>query len=317
MSTRSRATARTVSGCSGHRGLTQLCVLTLFCVVSLSGCTEIPRQTHTTEHVEVSRDADPVDPGKVAWTPESVQLSDAVVRGDLEKVESLIAASPELVHSRVFGGTVLTGAISGALVRTRSSESIRAMVRLLLESGAEVDTKNAGGLAPLHYAARVGLKGVVEELLGKDADTNIRDSYGSTPLRDAALSGHRDVVEALLLKKADPNARDNIGMTPLHAAAQGVGLRTIIEGVDVRKEMLDALQNQLNGFGVGGAPGQFFELIEKALKRLGVARNAEEFFERLVEAMSGTGHKEVARLLLEHGAGGGHRHLLDRREPCR
>ena len=50
-----------------------------------------------------------------------------------------------------------------------------------LANGADVNTKDGGGLTPLHWAALRGHKEVVELLINNDADMNAK-SYDYTPL---------------------------------------------------------------------------------------------------------------------------------------
>ena len=77
-----------------------------------------------------------------------------------------------------------------------------AVVKLLLEKGAELETKNTDGRTPLSYAARNGHEAVVELLLEKGAELETKDKDGETPLSYAARNGHEAVVKLLLEKGA-------------------------------------------------------------------------------------------------------------------
>ncbi|XP_013391239.1 ankyrin repeat domain-containing protein 50 [Lingula anatina] len=94
------------------------------------------------------------------------------------------------------------------------------MVKLLLDSGAEVNAGNRYGRTPLHEAAQAGHKDMVELLLERGADPNITNEDGSTPLHLAACKGHEDNVKLLLDHGADPNITDKYGWAPLHWAAE-------------------------------------------------------------------------------------------------
>ncbi|KIX05149.1 uncharacterized protein Z518_06021 [Rhinocladiella mackenziei CBS 650.93] len=94
-----------------------------------------------------------------------------------------------------------------------------AVVRLLLEKGADLESRDSFGQTPLSRAAGNGHEVVVRLLLEKGADLKSRDSYGKTPLSWAALNGHEAVVRLLFEKGADLGSRDSSGQTPLSWAA--------------------------------------------------------------------------------------------------
>jgi ankyrin repeat protein len=71
------------------------------------------------------------------------------------------------------------------------------VVKLLLEKGADVDSKDMGGRTPLSWAARNGHEAVVTLLLEKGADVHSKDKDGRTPLSWAAGNGHEAVVKLL------------------------------------------------------------------------------------------------------------------------
>lgn len=93
-----------------------------------------------------------------------------------------------------------------------------AMIKLLLDRGAEVDTRDHLGRTPLHLGPWFG-PDVVKSLLENGANISARDKDGSTPLH-TAVRYSKDVTEALLKKGADVDAKDNNGSTPLHIAAE-------------------------------------------------------------------------------------------------
>lgn len=95
-------------------------------------------------------------------------------------------------------------------------------VKLLLDKGANANTRTQVGGTPLEAAANFGHAEIVRLLIAKGATVdsiNARDQY--TPLMRAAQQGHADVVEILLANGAGLNKRQSSGNTPVLLAAQG------------------------------------------------------------------------------------------------
>ncbi|KAK1241331.1 hypothetical protein MKX08_001305 [Trichoderma sp. CBMAI-0020] len=72
-----------------------------------------------------------------------------------------------------------------------------AVVRLLLEKGADVEVKDYNGRAPLSWAAENGHETVVRLLLEKGADVEAKDRNDYTPLWWAAAKGHEAILIGL------------------------------------------------------------------------------------------------------------------------
>lgn len=71
------------------------------------------------------------------------------------------------------------------------------VVVLLLDKGAQIDPRAAGGTTPLHLAAQGGCVDVVNLLLAKGAKVNARDDQKRTPLVRAE-QWHQDAIVQLL-----------------------------------------------------------------------------------------------------------------------
>ena len=72
----------------------------------------------------------------------------------------------------------------------------------------------------LHLIAYLGVEGVVKLLLESKADVDSKDNNNQTPLSWAAQNGHEAVVKLLLESKADVDSKDNNNKTPLWWAAE-------------------------------------------------------------------------------------------------
>ena len=103
-----------------------------------------------------------------------------------------------------------------ALLRAATSGQ-EAIVRLLVEKGADIEAKTSNDATPLICAAEGNYETVVEILLKSGANTHAEDSFGWKPLHRATVKpGGETVAQMLLTHGADINARDLYQKTPLH-----------------------------------------------------------------------------------------------------
>ncbi|KAI9780749.1 MAG: hypothetical protein M1839_006536 [Geoglossum umbratile] len=100
-----------------------------------------------------------------------------------------------------------------------ASQGQTAATQVLLEKGANANSKGKYGWTALHCAAYNGCEAVVQLLLEKGADANAKSKYGWTALHWATYKGHETVVQLLLKKGANANAKDNDRRTALEYAA--------------------------------------------------------------------------------------------------
>ncbi|KAL2033341.1 hypothetical protein VTO58DRAFT_104055 [Aureobasidium pullulans] len=127
--------------------------------------------------------------------------------------------------------TVIALLDSGADVRSKdhggrtalayaSNHGFQAVARVLLERGCDPDTEDNWQQTPLCLAAPKGYEGTVELLLKHGAHVDSKDDDGGTPLLVAARSGYEGIVELLLEHGAQVNYKNEIGETPLLLAAR-------------------------------------------------------------------------------------------------
>ena len=83
-------------------------------------------------------------------------------------------------------------------------------MKLLLEKGAELETKDKIWSDAAVMGCREGHEAVVKLLLEKGAELESKDSNGQTPLSWAAENGHEAVVKLLLEKGAELETKDTM-----------------------------------------------------------------------------------------------------------
>jgi ankyrin repeat protein len=165
--------------------------------------------------------------------PDLARFIEAIVGGDRDTFDTLLAAHPDLASARVktgatraqaknyFFGEIAHYAYAGDTALHMAAAAHAAdVVGSLLSAGSDVAAVNRRGAQPLHYAVDGGPNGpswdpaaqsdTVVRLLDAGADPNATDKGGTTPLHRAIRNRGASAVEALLARGADallPNGR--------------------------------------------------------------------------------------------------------------
>ncbi|KLU88857.1 hypothetical protein, variant [Magnaporthiopsis poae ATCC 64411] len=187
------------------------------------------------------------------------------------------------------------------LLQWAAEEGCEAFIRLLIENGADIETKDCGGWTPLHLAAFNGHEGVARLLVEAGADKKARGDNEWTPLHLAVSKGYEGVAELLVEAGADKQAKDAQGYTPLYWAAlkghEGVARVLIKAGAD-KKARDDDEWTPLHLAALKGYKGVARLLVEAGADKQ--AKDAQGYTPLYWAAENG--HEAVARLLAEHGA---------------
>ena len=93
------------------------------------------------------------------------------------------------------------------------------LLEVLINAGAEINTKALDSTTPLHHCSQVLNKRVCEFLLIHGADVNAEDFIHRTPMHAAARNRYANVVGSLKKYGGIINVRDKYGYTPLHYAS--------------------------------------------------------------------------------------------------
>ncbi len=137
-------------------------------------------------------------------------IHDAVRAGDVQKVEAMLSAAPNMVNSRSKGrATPLHLACLAGRVD---------MVKALLRHRAAVDPAMEMGFTPLHCAIVFGSIDLTRLLMDAGADVNAATDRGYTCLHMAVKKDAREIARILLARGADPGSRAKDNSTPLSLA---------------------------------------------------------------------------------------------------
>ncbi|KAL7795967.1 putative ankyrin repeat-containing protein [Trichoderma ceciliae] len=175
-------------------------------------------------------------------------------------------------------------------------------MKLLLETGANLNAKDTQVLTVLHWAAMLEYEEVVNLLLKSGTDPKIMKNINSqTPLSWAAGNGQEAMVKLLLENSADVNAISKNGQTALSWAAskgQGAMVQLLLEnGADINA------QDHRTRTALHYAADNGHETATELLLESGANPNAEDHCkETPLYYAAKKGQRSVIKILLGKGA---------------
>ncbi|HEY4978434.1 MAG TPA: ankyrin repeat domain-containing protein [Candidatus Acidoferrum sp.] len=156
-----------------------------------------------------------------------LELPDAAAVDRLDVVKEIVESNPALAKSFSPDGfpVVALAAVFGNLDA----------VRYLAGKGADINAAatNGTGYNALTGAVASGHAAIVKWLLETGADANYRYGPGYSPLLTAAANGRLEIVKLLITHGADPQAQTNDGKSVL-ALAQGRNHAAVAEFLTAR-----------------------------------------------------------------------------------
>lgn len=82
------------------------------------------------------------------------------------------------------------------------------LAKLLLDYGADVNTKNVMGRTALFFAAKYGYEDIFELLINNGANVNVDDCIYDIPLIEATKNGHQNIVQLFVNHNVDVLRKD-------------------------------------------------------------------------------------------------------------
>lgn len=143
---------------------------------------------------------------------------------ELEKAQELHPS--KLINAKDnHEGTPLTSSVS---------QGNYAIIKLLIDSGANVNLPGQSGITALHEAAISKDENIIKMLLSKGADVNIKPDYNISALHLAAMNNSYKIAKLLLQAGADKNMLDNNGKRAVDVTANRA-IKNLINTFDYDK----------------------------------------------------------------------------------
>ena len=149
-------------------------------------------------------------------------LSKASMTGPWDGVELLLKGGFKQNDMYKASYNALQNKFTGSTLHHAASNGYEAMVRLCLDGGEDISSKDSNRWRALHFAAEGGHEAAVQQLLYRVTYKEARTNDGSTALHLASAGSHDSTIQLLVEHCGEVReARNNDGSMVLHLASAG------------------------------------------------------------------------------------------------
>lgn len=197
--------------------------------------------------------------------------------------------------------------VKTSLLHVASQYQLMGLVKEIMQSkellSVKIDARDNMRTTPLWWAALTGYEAVVRLLVDNGAQVNPKGGVGENPLCVASMRGNEKIVQILLEKGADVNAGEN---SEALIIASGHGheqiVRMLVEkGADMKART--KLPHNFSALEIasGNCHVQTVRILLRQGADMKLKRSRPRNFNAL-EMASWSGHEQIVRILLEQGA---------------
>lgn len=224
--------------------------------------------------------------------PKVTELISAVKTLNTRAVKDLLRANKALANGPDAGGSTA--------LHHAAAFATPAIVKMLLDAGADIEAKNRFAQRPLHWAFASPEK--VKLLLARGADVNAQANDGRTVLYLAAAQRNSSAVLDLLLDKgAKTELATSNGRTPLMAAATNGEVAMMRKLID-RKANVNALSGTGGTALMDAAASRNTEAVTLLLAHGANVNAKTKRNQTAISAAATFGSEDVVKMLLDKGA---------------
>eukprot|EP00210_Caulerpa_lentillifera_P005401 g5163.t1 len=230
-----------------------------------------------------------LDPNVVFGKNKDSLLIIAAQNDSIESAKVLLEHGSSMEYKNSLGKT--------ALSRTASFGS----PKFLISRGADIESKDNGGLSPLALASWFNHIQVVRILIEQGADIESRDNDQWTPLHLAVHRNRINIVKELIEAGSDIDSKEEDDWTPLHFAARH-NLEEITNELISNNADIEAKAN------TGDTPLAFaayygsLEVLQILLDAKAMVESRDTEGWTPLHSASSRGHVSIVRVLLNNGA---------------
>mmetsp|Transcript_25294 Transcript_25294/g.28129 ORF Transcript_25294/g.28129 Transcript_25294/m.28129 type:complete len:157 (+) Transcript_25294:21-491(+) len=123
----------------------------------------------------------------------SIDLRNAAINGELEKVQQLVADGAD-VNSKY-----RTGAAVSSLLHVAASRGRREVIEFLIDKGANIEAVDSDGQTPIVFAVKHRHNLLIKLFIEKGADIDVVDNKENNLLHIAASVDHPSMVPVIAL----------------------------------------------------------------------------------------------------------------------
>jgi len=227
------------------------------------------------------------------------QLLNAVDNNDLKKVEKLISKGA-LSDSSSNYTEKKYGWFYGNVYYLNLVKSVK-IAQILIKKGLDVNFQSGySNEAPIHAAVKNEIPELVKLLLQSGANINAINNYGKTPLHIATENSNLKILQLLIKNGADINITDNYGKTAYNIAKDKINQKPaefLIKSGAKNNSKLDSLF-------VIAVKNNNYEKAKKLLKEGANihARDKSEYVFQANTALHIVKSKKIAQLLINNNA---------------